>query len=176
MVQLLILGQNQAYTLDQIDDETNVFFNPSINSIIKRSQISYMADGGFTEVESFGVIISCVDGKISVLKTLLDPNNFSTAARLRQTGTMPKKTYLKLWNNIKKQGVFEIQNAAEPHRDIRDEFTYHFNLSVGNYNHEFTVYGITRHEVSRHFAVRSLIDSASKMSTLWTTHQQRASK
>src|SRR4051812_31659944 len=54
------------------DDENNKI-QFSNDELLEKSQISYAADGGFTGVRSFSVIISCVNGRISTLKTIRNP-------------------------------------------------------------------------------------------------------
>src|SRR5262245_11337333 len=75
----------------------------SEKDILKDSQISYRADGGFTGIKSYGVIISCVNGKISTLKSFHDPHRYP--GPLRQKGSMDRMTYLKLWDSLKRQQV-----------------------------------------------------------------------
>ncbi len=129
--------------------------------ILTQSQISYKAEGGFTGIHSFGVIISCVNGKVSVLKTLNDPSRPS--AFIHQKGSMSQEAYLELWKGLKKHKVFFASNIADPKMDIADQFTMTFEAKAGDHKNEFKVHGIARPEACQHFAIKSLIDSSSHM-------------
>ncbi len=142
--------------------------------ILKSSQISYKADGGFTGVRSYGVIISCVNGKISTLKSIHDPRRHEGA--LRQNGTMNTETYLRLWQSLKKQNAFQAKNVAEPKLDITDELTIEFEARVGTMKNDFKVHGITRPEASQHYAIKSIIDSAVQMQAFAGSHEKLALK
>src|SRR5260221_6338209 len=120
----------------------------SDSEILKKSQVSYRADGGFTGINSYGVIISCVHGRISVLKSLHDPHR--PAAFIHQKGTMSKNEYLQLWKGLKKQKVFFASNIPEPKGDIADQFTVSFEASAGDHKNEFKVHGIGRPEACQH--------------------------
>jgi hypothetical protein len=128
--------------------------------ILKNSQISYHADGGFTGVRSYGVIISCVNGKISTLKSIHNPGRQGAS---RQKGTMDHASYIRLWKSLKRQRAFTAQNVPAPKHDIRDEFTIDFEARVGSEKNAFRVYGIGRPEASHQFAIKTLIDSAARM-------------
>jgi len=144
--------------------------------ILKQSQVSYRAEGGFSGVISYGVIISCVEGKISVLKSIHDPRLTNSDSRKREIGKMSQKEYLALWNKLQKISVLNTRNAPDPRLDILDEFTLTFNVNVGKKRNSFQVYGIGRPEAARQFAVKSLIDTAAHMDSLWNSRQSTAKK
>jgi hypothetical protein len=140
--------------------------------VLDNSQVSYRADGGFTGIESYGVIVSCVKGRISVLKTIHDPGH-STAA-VHQKGTMDHQTYLQLWKGLRKQGVFVAGNIPEPKLDIEDQFTVKFEAKAGGLKNEFRVHGIGRPEACQHFAIKSLIDHSVQMQAFMEPHETLA--
>lgn len=142
--------------------------------ILKNSQISYRAEGGFSTVQSYGVILSCVNGRVSVLKSIYDPRLSADKARSREVGEMPVEQYVELWNNLDRYSLLKMQDAPRPKNDIQDEFTIHFAAKVGKLFHEFDVYGISRPESARYFAVRKMIDDSVQMKSLWETHQHLA--
>lgn len=148
----------------------------SKQSILKQSQISYKAQGGFTGVESYGVLISCSGGKISVLKTLRDPRLGQKEGHLRQAGTLDTNAYLRLWESLSRLSLFSTPDAPQPKMDILDEFTFMFEAQAGSQRHGFKVYGISRPEAARHFAIKNAIDMAAGMDSLWHTHQSLAKK
>lgn len=153
--------------------------NNSLNTaaLLHKSQISYQADGGFTAVKSYSVIISCIDGKISTLSTISDPKLMgSNASPLRHIGTMDEEAYLNLWDKLNRMAVFEKKNGPEPRADILDEFTVTFQASVGNDENQFSVRGCSRPEASQYFAFQHLLDSAVGMENLWNSHQSLAQK
>ncbi len=142
--------------------------------ILKESQISYRADGGFSTVESYGVILSCVNGKVSVLKSINDPRLPASKSHSREVEAMDPDKYLELWDNLDRQAMFRMENGPRPKEDIRDEFTVHFYAKVGEKLHEFNVYGISRPEAARYFAVRKIIDNSVNMAGFWNTHHDVA--
>lgn len=142
--------------------------------IIRESQLSYRAEGGFTGVESFGVILSCVNGQVSVMKSINDPRLSPQQAHMREVGTMNIIKYLDLWKDLDRSAVLSMADAPLPKTDIRDEYTVHFYAKLGESFHQFDVNGITRPEVSRYFAIRKLIDDSVQMQALWATHQNTA--
>ena len=143
--------------------------------ILRRSQISYRADGGFTGVNSYGAVISCVNGQISVLKTMIDPRITRDHGRIHQTGTLDKSDYLTLWRELERTNLLNTKDGPPLRRETLDEFTYTFSLSVGNEGREFSVQAIGRPEAARHFALRSLIDRTTGMAGLWKIHDQLSS-
>lgn len=161
-VQLLVIG-----SFSPMAEASNIK-NPSKKELLSKSQLSYRASGGFTEVNSFSVIISCVDGKISTYRSLR--NNRHGA--LRRTGTMTKVEYLNLWDKMLRHRVMSMPNAPEPKHDILDEFTVEFEAKVGKTTHNFSARGCSRPEASRHFAIRNLLDQAADMKTVWDLHQK----
>jgi hypothetical protein len=146
----------------------------STSDLLASSQISYRAEGGFTGVQSYGVIISCVKGKISVMKSIFDPRLNSEKSRIRQIGTMDSNAYITLWDSLAAHAVLKMDNAPEPKYDILDEFTVTFYTKVGDTLHQFYARGISRPEAAKYFAVRNLIDTAVDMKALWNTHNNLA--
>lgn len=144
-------------------------------AILKNSQISYRAEGGFTGVKSYGVLISCVDGKISVLKSIHDPR-LRSKQPLRVTGTMDRDSYLNLWQGLKKQAVFGLKDGPPLKQDSLDEFTLSFEAKIGKQTNAFKVTACSRPEASRYFAVRNLLDHAVGMRSLWDKHSDLARK
>src|SRR5262245_32515774 len=57
----LLGGQLQAATAPRPDPASAL---PADATLLDRSQIAYRAEGGFTGVESYSVIISCVRGEV----------------------------------------------------------------------------------------------------------------
>jgi hypothetical protein len=147
---------------------------PERDALLANSQISYQADGGFTGVESYGVIISCVKGHVSVLKSLCDLHASADARHLRQIGTMNSEDYLRLWANLSRQNVLALKDAPPLNCDSLDEFTTRFVFKVGNQSHHISTQAISRPEVSRYFALRSLIDRSVQMEGLWQVHKSLA--
>lgn len=146
----------------------------SIETALEDSQISYRAEGGFTGVESFGVILSCVNGRISVLKSIADPR-LGSEGRLRQVASMTPEAYRQLWRQLERLSVMTTPNAPAPRMDILDEFTVRFEVRVGPVTHRFSARGLSRPEAARHFALRSSIDNAAGMAALWQSHSEIAS-
>lgn len=146
----------------------------SDKEILKESQISYRAEGGFTGVQSYGVILSCVNGKVSVMKSIYDPRLSSEKSRTREIGSMELEKYVRLWNNMDQQALFKMQDSPLPKMDIADEFTLHFYAKAGKNLHQFQVVGISRTEAARYFAIRKLIDDAVQMQALWNVHNDLA--
>jgi hypothetical protein len=144
------------------------------DDILKGSQISYRADGGFTGVQGYGVIISCVNGKISVLKTISDPRLRDEAATVHDISSIGTDEYLNLWDNLDREALFKMSDAPDPKVDILDEFTVTFHAVVGKDHHEFRVHGISRPEAARYYALRQLIDDSVHMKALWNVHSDLA--
>lgn len=147
LIQILVfVNNNSLYARKTI--ETGPAVTPAISilpmDILAHSQISYRADGGFTGVQSFSVLISCVDGQISFLKSIHDPRSEEANSTLRQIGSLGKDEYLTLWDILLKCRVFNIPNAPDPKTDLLDEFTYTFDVSVGSENHQFRIYAMSR--------------------------------
>lgn len=133
------------------------------SEILKNSQISYRAEGGFTGINSYGIIISCVNGHISMLKSLHDPRRHQST--LHERGLMNHEAYLRLWKELKRQGVFSAASVPEPKMEIADQFTLTFEAKAGNAKHQFSVHGIARPEACQQFAIKSLIDASANMHT-----------
>lgn len=144
------------------------------DDIIQKSQISYRAQGGFTSINSYGVILSCVNGKISVLKSITDPNLNTNGGRIHELAEMDQDQYLALWDKLHKVSALNAKNVPNPRLDILEEFTHTFHLQVGDQSHQFQVYGINRPEASRHFAIKTIIDQAANMKSMWNSHQTLA--
>src|SRR6185369_11388809 len=97
--------------LNSVDEPQEANLNISDREILKSSQISYRAEGGFTGVRSYGVILSCVNGHVSVLKSILDPRLPSSKASTRQIGTMSTDQYVQLWDNLDRQALLKMKDA-----------------------------------------------------------------
>lgn len=149
-------------TADTLDEGT----------LLRKSQISYRAEGGFSKVQSYSVIISCVDGKISTLATIHDPHLGADKGTLHQTGTLDKDQYLRLWKSAAQMGVQSKKDAPPLKQDILDEFTVTFDVQAGNWNHRFSAAGISRREASSYFAIRSLLDQYAQTAWLWDQYQE----
>lgn len=151
-------------------------FQPKIatdaSSLLARSQISYRAEGGFTGVESYGVIISCVNNQISVLESIHDPRVPSEP--MRKLGHMSTDQYLALWDSLIRQAALKLTDGPTIDHDVLDEFTVKFNVSVMDQGHQFRAQALSLPECARYQAVRSLIDQAVDMAALWKTHDQLA--
>lgn len=147
---------------------------PNEERLLQNSQISYRAEGGFTGVQSYGVILSCVNGRISVMKSIYDPRLPADKAQMREIASMDKDTYLKLWDDLNKQAFFKTPDAPQPKHDIADEFTVNFHAKIGEEHHEFQVYGISLPSSSRYFGIRKRIDDSVNMSALWYSHKNVA--
>ncbi|OVE78430.1 hypothetical protein BVX98_00270 [bacterium F11] len=173
-VQLLVIAPNHAGFFGKkakiAENEPIPVIQVSEKTILQDSYLSYNAFGGFTNVKSFGVILSCKNGKISVLKTIHNPKRNRRHPTLRQREKMDKDTYLSLWRDLQRQRIFHIKDAPDPKMDILDEFTYHFEVKVGEVENKFRIYGMSRPGGSRYFALRQLIDGASNMVSLWEQH------
>ncbi len=158
--------------LTAVDDGAEVRFTNA--DLLKNSQISYRAEGGFSEVQSYGVILSCVNGKISVLKSISDPRLSDKSALVHDVSSMSPSAYLSLWDSLDRQAVFRMTDAPEPKIDIADEFTITFNAKIGSARNEFHVVGISRPVAARYYAIRALIDDAVHMKALWNVHSNVA--
>ncbi len=158
--------------IESVDAPQNIEI--SDKDILKESQLSYRAEGGFTGVQSFGVILSCVNGRVSVMKSIYDPRLSADKARTREIGTMKTSEYLDLWNNLDRHAMLKMDSAPLPNKDLNDEFTVHFYAKAGKLLHQFDVVGISRPEAARYFAVRKLIDESVQMGALWNIHQNAA--
>lgn len=170
----LISSVSSASTFEKLLSDQNQPPKLTDDQILANSQISYRAEGGFTGVESYGVIVSCVKGKISVMKSIYDPRLQKDNARMRQIGSLSKEDYLVLWENLDRQAIFKMKDSAPLTMDVYDEFTNHFYVKVGDYLHQFDVVGISLPEASRYFAIRKLIDDSVSMHSLWSTHTSLA--
>lgn len=174
LIQILVASPSAAQRNHKKVQPAAVQIQFSDKEILHQSQISYRAEGGFTGVTSYGVILSCVDGKVSVLKSLNDPKLTNRNHKMIELKTMDKEQYLNLWNTLQRMNVFVTQNAPDPKLDILDEFTFTFNIKAGDREHQFRVYGINRPESSRHFAFKNVIDKFSDMNSFWNSHQSIA--
>ena len=178
-IQLLVISPNHAGFWKKAEKPQKANEPISLISnkkILKDSTISYRATGGFTGVKSFNVIMSCKDGKISLLKTIHNPLRNRRRPTLRERGRMDYVAYLRLWEYFQKQQIFKVKDAPEPKRDIVDEFTFHFEVRIGKKKNTFKIYGISRPEAARYFAFKNLIDQASDMASLWDQHGALAKK
>jgi hypothetical protein len=123
-------------------------------------------------VGGYAVILSCVDGKISTYRSVKN-NRHGT---FRKTGTLTKEAYLNLWDDALRRRIFEMKDAPAPRQDILDEFTVHFEAKVGDASNQFSAYGCSRPEAAAYFALRSLLDQAADMKTIWSLHNSIARK
>lgn len=171
----MLVGLLQAGPFSHlIDGKKQAFPQPTEEELLNESQISYRAEGGFTGVESYGVIISCVKGKISVLKSIYDPRLDKNNAQMRQIASMDENEYLQLWADMNRQALLKMNDSTPVTMDITDEFTNHFVAKVGKHIHRFEVVGISRPESSKYFALRERIDHSVNMKALWATHERLA--
>ena len=155
-----------------VEEKPKVILSDS--EILKNSQISYLADGGFTGVKSYGVIISCVNGRISTLKSIHDPQRHE--GPLRQRGSMDQMSYIHLWKSLQKHQALQAKNVPEPKIDIADEFTVEFEAKAGSAKNNFKVHGIGRPEACQQFAIKSLIDHAVQMQSFIGPRERLAFK
>jgi len=179
LVQLLVVAPNHAgfWNKSKPVTKTDSFvLTFSDKEIMKNSFLSYKAVGGFSSIRSYNVMISCKNGKISVLKSIHNPKRNKRSPTIRQRGSMPKQEYLALWHRLNRQRVFNLPDAPDPKRNLHDEFTFHFQARVGKYENNFKVYGVHRPEAARYFCIKNLLDSASDMSSLWYRHGALAKK
>lgn len=170
----LVLGlfiSASAGAIGEENEPERLEYSPE--KLLENSQISYRAEGGFTGVQAYSVVIACVNGRISILKSIHDPRH-GNASPIRQTTRLSSETYLRLWDDLLKNAIFSLRDAPLPNHDILDEFTVHFEARVGKVQHRFQVYGCSRPEASRYFAVKNLLDQASQMSHLWERHKNLA--
>jgi hypothetical protein len=144
----------------------------SKKDILTKSQLSYRADGGFSEINSYAVIISCVDGKISTLRSVRD----SRRGTFRKTGTMSKEAYLNLWDKMLRRRVFTMKDAPAPKQEILDQFTVQFEAKIGDAANKFEAHGCSRPEAAPYFALRNLIDQAADMQVVWNLRDSIARK
>lgn len=176
-VQLLVVGPNHARFLratNSIETPPLQAIQATKSEILKDSSISYRAEGGFTGVKSFSVIISCVRGKVSILKTIRDPRSGLKNQVHRQTKTMTREKYVKLWKCLKRQCILTVPDAPDPEIDILDEFTFKFEARVGKQKNNFKIYGMSRPGASRYFALKNIIDKAADMASFWSYHESLA--
>lgn len=171
---MLISSSHAGPFYKLMENKSQFEHRPSDSELLKESQISYRAEGGFTGVESYGVIISCVKGKISVMKSIHDPRLKNEAARVRQLGNMNQNDYLRLWGDLQRQAFFKMRDSNPLTMDINDEFTNYFIAKVGGKSHKFEVVGISRPEASRYYALRERIDQSVNMKSLWSSHENLA--
>lgn len=174
-LQLLVVPASQAQHKKHAPAPTPLI-NASRNDILKNSQISYRAEGGFTGIHSYSVIVTCVRGKISTLQSIHDPRIRNGNSHLRRAGRMDKVSYLNLWKSLNNLAVLNIKDAPNPKMDILDEFTVKFEARAGDYKNTFKVYGCGRPEAARYYAVKNIIDQSVDMRSLWATHSRLAKK
>ncbi len=169
LIQLFVISPSQAqkHPKKAVDQKPSIQF--SDQEILKKSQISYRAEGGFTGVISYGVIISCSDGKISVLKSVYDPKLVNEDHKRYELGAMTHEKYLQLWRTLQKMNVFVTKDVPGPKEDILEEFTFSFNVKVGETSRQFQVFGINRPEASRLFAFKNVIDQSADMNSFWNS-------
>ena len=141
-------------------------------SLLARSQISYRAEGGFSGVESYGVIISCVNNQISVLESIHDPRVPSEP--MRRLGHMTPDEYLALWDSLIRQAALKLPDGPTIKQDVLDEFTVTFTAGVMDQTHQFRAQALSLPECARYQAIRSVIDNAVDMASLWKKHDQMA--
>jgi hypothetical protein len=153
--------------------DANSSLNVEPAQLLERSQVSYRAEGGFTGVESYGVVISCVRGEVSVMASIHDPR-VPGAEPMRTFSHMSSERYLALWNSLIRQAALRLENGPALNRDVRDEFTVSFHLSVGEQSRDLHAQGLSLPECSRYQALRSLIDDAADMASLWKAHDDVA--
>ena len=146
------------------------------NSILKNSQISYRATGDGPGVQSFGVIISCVDGKISILKSLRDPDINHSLPQIRQIGNISQKEYLNLWRNLEELKFWNMDDAKDPTDLGTHHFTTEFFVKLDQKMHKFKVKDLDRPEFSSYLTIQKLIDKTANMQTLWDSYHSLASK
>jgi len=180
LVQFLVSGSSQAFLFKRKNDikkgPPKQIAKIDEKALLKSSHISYRAVGGFTGVKSFSVLISCVDGRVSILKTIHNPKGIPNRPTLRHNGAMTTKAYMEFWDNLVKQQIMQIPDCPDPRQEILEEFTFHFEARVGDEKHSFRSYGLTRPEASRYFALKNLIDSVADMASLWDRHGKIAQK
>ncbi len=167
----------RAYAVEELESANVADSVPRVSTdqitesdVLKNSQISYRADGGFSGIESYGVILSCINGQVSVMKSIFDPRLPADKAQFRDISTMDSEQYLLLWNALDRMALLKLADAPRPKMDILDEFTVEFNAKIKNNSHKFTVYGISRPEAARYFAVRKVIDDSVHMQAFWDQH------
>ncbi len=175
IIQLLVISPSQAKSRKAQPAPTpQIRFTDA--EILKQSQISYRAEGGFTGIISYGVIMSCSEGKISILKSVEDPQLVNDDHKRYELATISQEKYLALWKTLLNMNIFVTKDVADPKLDIMDEFTFNFNVRVGVTDHQFKVYGIDRPEASRLFAFKSLIDESVNMAGFWNSTSAVAQK
>ncbi len=140
-------------------------------SVLARSQVSYRAEGGFSGVESYGAIVSCVNGEISIMASIHDPRS-KNGEPTRKICHMTQERYLALWNDLVKQAGLKLSDGPALRRETLDEFTVTFNLSVGDETHQFRAQGLSLPECARYEALRSTIDDAAQMADVWKAHDE----
>lgn len=175
-IQLLVYSPAHAQHKQKQPLPTRPKIQVSDKEILKKSQVAYRAEGGFTGVISYGVIIGCVEGKISVLKSIHDPKLVDPDHKKFELGSMTHEKYLNLWHTMEKMNVFGTNDIPDPKLDIMDEFTFTFNVKVGDKENQFRVFGIDRSEASRHFAFKSIIDKTTDMDSFWNSEPAVAQK
>jgi hypothetical protein len=175
-IQLLVFGN--SYSIVEAKprlDKTHVVHITKVidkKDLLAKSELSYRATGGFSEVNSYTVILSCVNGKISTFRAVRNNRH----GIFRKPGTMSQEAYLNLWDNMLRRKVFEMKDAPTPRQDILDEFTVHFEAKVGDATNKFAAYGCSRPEAAPYFAIRNLIDQAADMKIVWDLHNNIARK
>lgn len=176
LIQVLLAAPNHAFFWHKAKSQANSaddepIINVSNREILKYSHVAYRAMGGFTGVKSYSVLITCINGKISVLNSIHDPKVPGKKSVVRKKSNMNVSDYLALWDGLRKQRIFNVQNAPKPNMDILDEFTFAFDVQAGDQANQFDIYGLSRPEGARYFAIKSLIDEAGNMASLWDQHQ-----
>lgn len=175
-IQLLVFGNSPSIleAKPRTDKTHVVHVTKTIakKDILAKSELAYRATGGFSEVNSYTVILSCVNGKISSYRAVRNNRH----GIFRKTGTMTQQAYLNLWDNMLRRKIFEMKDAPTPRQDILDEFTVNFEAKVGDASNKFSAYGCSRPEASPYFALRNLIDQAANMQVVWNLHHSIARK
>jgi len=172
LVQLLVYSPTQAQRHHKKPEPTPLPIQFSNEEILKNSQVSYRAEGGFSDVISYGIIISCVDGKISVFKSIHDPKLVDEDHKRFELGSMTHEKYIALWKKLANMNVFIAKDVPDPKEDILEEFTYSFHVKIGKKENQFNVYGIQRPAASHLFAFKSLIDKSADMESFWNSGER----
>ena len=140
--------------------------------IKKKSQISYRADLKGASIRSYGVIISCIDGKVSAIRSLYDPSLASDPRPIRQIVDLDLDQYLNLWDSLIRRGALDMKDRPPSTLPHSEESSVHFLLSLGKDTHEFSVTDLNRPEMATFLALQSLIDRTADMRSLWDSYQR----
>ena len=140
-------------------------------SVLARSQVSYRAEGGFSGVESYGAIISCVNGEVSVMASIHDPRSKNGEPTRKICHITPER-YVVLWNSLVRQAGLKLGDGPTLRRETLDEFSVTFILSVGDTSRQFRAQGLSLPECARYEALRSTIDEAAQMAEVWKAHDE----